>query len=50
MGQGHCEDADNNVIGHRISTVFVSEVFTTLTKTLPVLDTFLQLDCLHKLL
>jgi len=50
MGQGRCEDADNNVIGHRNSTVFRSEVCTQMTKTLPVLDTFLQLDSIYKLL
>jgi hypothetical protein len=49
MGQGRCKDADNNVIGHRNSTVFGSEVCTTLTKTLLVLDTFLQLDSIYKL-
>jgi hypothetical protein len=50
MGKGRCEDADDKVIGHRTSTVFESEVFTTLIKTPPVLDTFLQLDSIHKLL
>jgi hypothetical protein len=49
MGHGRCEDVDNDFIGHRNSTVFGSEVCTPLTKTLRVLDTFLQLDSIHKL-
>ena len=50
MDQGHCEDADNCLIGHRICTVFGSEVCATFTKALHILDTFLKLYSICKLL
>jgi hypothetical protein len=50
MQQNFSEDAGNNVTGHRISTVFLSEVCTVCTKTLHVFDVFLQLNNNQKVL